>query len=161
MKFGVTTALTVLALAFGTMSATQADAKSKSGVNIGSLNCTVEGGVGLIIGSSKSMKCTFTSSSGKTEKYTGRITKLGLDIGFTTKSFITWTVFAPGQVGKGALAGSYAGGSAEATVGVGLGANVLVGGFKDSVALQPISVQGQTGLNVAAGISGLKLSQAK
>ena len=66
-------------------------------------------------------------------------------------------VFAPGKVKKGALAGTYAGGSAEATLGIGLGANVLLGGFKKSIALQPLSLQGQEGLNIAVGISSLKL----
>ena len=69
---------------------------------------------------------------------------------------MTWVVFAPGKIDRGALAGKYAGGSAEGTVGVGVGANVLVGG-KKSITLQPVSVKGQTGLNLAAGISGLTL----
>lgn len=134
-------------------------ASAKSGIKIGSLNCTVSGGVGLILGSSKSMKCKFVSVTGrKTERYTGSITKLGIDIGFTKKSYITWAVFAGGKTQRGALAGSYGGASAEATVGVGLGANVLVGGFKKTIALQPVSIQGQKGLNVAAGIAGLKLN---
>jgi hypothetical protein len=132
-------------------------AEAKSGVNIGALSCTVEGGVGLILGSSKDASCVFEKSGGGRERYRGNISKLGIDIGITDKSYIRWLVFAPGKVGKGALSGSYGGASAEATVGLGLGANVLIGGLKRSIALQPISVQGQTGLNVAVGISRLKL----
>ncbi len=147
------------AVAMALLAATPASAKS--GIKIGSLNCTVSGGVGLILGSSKSMKCKFVSVTGrKVERYTGRITKVGIDIGFTKKSYITWAVFAGGKTQRGALAGSYGGASAEATIGVGLGANVLVGGFKKTIALQPVSVQGQKGLNVAAGIAGLNLKYA-
>lgn len=130
---------------------------AKSGVRVGALNCVVEGGVGLILGSKKGMTCTFKSTNGRSERYKGSITRLGVDIGVTGKAYMTWAVFAPGRLKSGSLAGNYGGAGAEATVGVGLGANVLVGGFKKSIALQPLSVQGQTGLNVAAGVAGLKL----
>jgi hypothetical protein len=133
-------------------------ASARSGVKIGSLNCVIEGGVGLIIGSSKEMVCRYRPASGaRSERYAGRISRLGIDIGVTSKAYMTWAVFAPGKVQRGALAGSYGGASAEATIGVGLGANVLVGGFKKTIALQPISVQGQEGLNIAAGVTGLRL----
>jgi hypothetical protein len=149
----------VAAIAIGTISAGPASAAS--GVKVGVLNCVVEGGVGLIFGSKKAMNCTFRpAGGGSAEQYVGSVTKVGIDIGVTTKSYITWTVFAPGKLKRGSLAGGYAGGSAEATLGVGLGANVLIGGFKKSVALQPLSVQGQTGLNVAVGIAGLTLKSA-
>jgi hypothetical protein len=148
-----------IALAAALAAATPASAKS--GVKIGALNCKVEGGVGLILGSSKGMTCRFRpAGGGRTERYTGRISRLGVDIGFTNKSYMTWAVFAPGKTKRGALAGSYGGASAEATIGVGLGANVLIGGFKKTIALQPLSVQGQEGLNVAAGIAGLRLRYA-
>jgi hypothetical protein len=146
-------AVLALALAAGT-------AQAKSGVNVGALNCTVEGGIGLILGSKKDMTCVYKSHKGKKAVYTGSITKIGIDIGVTSKSYITWAVFAPGDIDRGALEGSYGGASAEATVGVGLGANVLVGGLEDSIALQPVSVQGQEGLNVAAGVTGLRLRYA-
>jgi hypothetical protein len=134
---------------------------AKSGVNVGTLNCTVEGGIGLILGSSKDMQCTFRRAGGGRETYVGTVSKLGIDIGVTNESYITWAVFAPGELKRGALEGGYAGASAEATAGIGLGANVLIGGFKDSVTLQPVSVQGQTGLNVAAGIASLRLEHAR
>jgi hypothetical protein len=151
------TGLAALAL-IAVATAGAAPSFAKSGVRVGALNCVVEGGVGLILGSKKSMVCTFKPANGaRSEKYKGSITRLGVDIGVTGKAYMTWAVFAPGKLKPGSLAGDYGGAGAEATVGVGLGANVLVGGFKKSVALQPLSVQGQTGLNVAAGVAGLKL----
>src|SRR5262245_22471561 len=132
-------------------------ASAASGVKIGSLNCSVAGGVGLILGSSKGMNCIFHPVSGAPEDYTGSVTKLGIDIGVTGTTYIAWAVFAPGKINRGALEGSYSGASAEASVGLGLGANVLIGGSRKSIALQPISVQGQTGLNIAAGIARMDL----
>jgi Protein of unknown function (DUF992) len=127
-------------------------------VEVGVLNCTVYGGAGLVFGSTKDIDCKFKGASGGTEHYRGSINKFGIDLGFTDKSKIIWTVLAPSSdLPKGALAGNYGGVSAEATVGLGVGANALVGGSNDTVALQPVSVQGQQGLNVAVGISELKL----
>jgi hypothetical protein len=134
-------------------------AQAKSGIKIGVLSCGVGGGVGYIIGSSKPVDCVYQPSGGnRAEHYSGRIGKLGLDIGVTDQSVIAWAVFAPGKTKAGALKGSYTGVSAEATVAVGLGANVLVGGFRKGINLQPLSVQAQTGLNIAAGVSSLNLS---
>jgi Protein of unknown function (DUF992) len=127
------------------------------GVKIGVLSCRVEGGAGWIIGSSKDVECTFKGTRGRVENYVGSIGKLGVDIGITTDTRVGWVVFAPGKMKSGSLRGSYTGASAEATVGLGIGANVLVGGFKKSINLQPISLQAQTGLNVAAGIASLHL----
>jgi hypothetical protein len=133
-------------------------ADAKGGVKIGMLTCHVEGGVGFIIGSSKDVTCTFRSAhTGRREQYSGSIGKLGVDIGLTNEAVVAWAVFAPGKIGKGALKGSYTGASAEATVIGGLGANVLVGGFRKGINLQPVSVQAQTGLNVAAGVASLHL----
>ena len=147
-------------LALATAGMTQG-ALAASGVNVGVLSCTIAPGVGLILGSSKGVACMFDPSDGPKQHYAGSITKLGVDVGFTNKSYVKWLVFAPGKLGGGALAGSYGGGSAQATVVAGLGANVLVGGLKKSVALQPLSVQGQTGLNLAVGIAGLNLKYVK
>jgi len=145
-------------LALGLASA-PAVAASK-GVKIGVLTCDVAGGVGMIIGSSKAVDCVFEGTIGQRERYEGTIGKLGLDIGVTGKGVMAWAVFAPGKLKAGALAGHYAGASAEATVAVGLGANVLVGGSDKSIALQPLSVQAQTGLNLAAGVASLRLRRA-
>lgn len=125
---------------------------------VGSLTCDVAGGVGFIIGSNKAVTCTFQNSIGELETYTGSIKKFGLDIGATSQGVIVWNVFAPsGRVVQGALAGNYAGASAEASVVAGLGANALVGGSNRSVALQPLSVSGQTGVNLAVGVADLQL----
>lgn len=131
-------------------------ASSQNAVEVGLLSCTVDGGIGFIIGSSKGMLCKF-EQVGNVERYSGNIRKFGLDIGVTGKSYIAWAVFAPRtNLQPGALAGSYGGASAEATAGVGVGANALVGA-NNSITLQPVSVQAQTGLNVAAGIASLTL----
>jgi hypothetical protein len=136
-------------------------AQAKSGVKIGVLSCGVGGEVGYIIGSSKPVDCVYQpAGGGRAEHYSGSIGKLGIDIGVTQQSVIAWAVFAPGKTKAGALKGTYSGVSAEATVAVGLGANVLVGGFHKGINLQPVSVQAQTGLNIAAGVSSLKLSYA-
>jgi Protein of unknown function (DUF992) len=131
---------------------------ANASVKIGILSCSVDGGIGYIIGSSKGVECVFEPSNGnEPEQYTGRIGKFGLDVGVTNRAVLAWAVFAPGRTDEGALEGSYTGASAQATVGVGVGANVLIGGFRKTINLQPISVQAQTGLNIAAGISGLNL----
>lgn len=133
-----------------------------AGIKVGSLVCDVSGGVGLILGSKKSMRCTYNrASDGRQEHYDGSITKIGIDIGVTTATTIGWAVFAPGKVGAGSLAGQYVGATAEATAGIGAGANVLVGGFNSTITLQPVSIQGQTGLNIAAGVAGLTLHEAQ
>jgi hypothetical protein len=130
-------------------------------VRVGLLECRVAGGVGFILGSSKALDCTYRPANRRyIEHYVGRINKFGVDIGATGESVIAWGVFAPSQVGPGALAGVYGGATAEATLAVGVGANVLIGGFERSLALQPVSIQGQTGVNVAAGIAEMTLQLA-
>jgi len=129
-------------------------------VKAGGLSCDVSGGFGWIVGSVKTVSCVFTpDNGGPREAYQGTIRKFGLDIGVTMRQEMVWVVFAdtwpPG--GRGLLAGDYVGATGEATVAVGLGGNVLVGGSNRSIALQPLSVTGQTGLNVAAGVADLQL----
>jgi Protein of unknown function (DUF992) len=132
-------------------------AVAQQGVEIGALTCEVSGGLGLIITSSKEMNCFFTSASGR-EPYYGTIRKFGLDIGVTDQGILAWEVFAPSQGPKpGALAGDYAGVDASATIGAGVGGNALVGGSGRSITLQPLSVQAQTGLALAAGVAELTL----
>jgi uncharacterized protein DUF992 len=124
----------------------------------GTLNCDVSAGVGLIIGSRREVNCLFTPSyPAPPEQYVGTITKVGLDIGVTGGGQLVWAVQMSTTRRRGVLAGSYAGASAEATALIGAGANVLVGGNDRSVALQPLSVQGQVGLNIAAGIAEISL----
>lgn len=126
-------------------------------IQVGVLDCSVAGGTGFVFGSSKQLDCVFQSGPNR-ERYYGVINKFGLDVGTTTNSTIAWAVLAPtDRVGPGALAGMYGGVSGEASVGVGVGANALLGGSNRSIALQPLSVGAQQGLNVAVGIAALEL----
>ena len=155
------TALLATAAVAGALSAMPAAAQDP-GVKVGALNCTVAGGSGFIFGSSKDLTCVFDPVSGPRETYHGRITKYGIDVGKTGVTKIAWGVLAPAADMKpGALEGDYVGLSAEATVGGGVGANALVGGLDKSITLNPVSVQVQNGLNVAAGIASLKLTASK
>lgn len=150
----------VAALATATLGLAVSEASAR--VKVGVLECRVAPGVGLIVGSSKALNCNFTPTGGKAEHYTGRISKIGLDVGFTKGGVIVWGVFAPtAGYQRHALAGHYGGASAQATLVAGLGANVLVGGGNKSFALQPFSVSGQTGVNLAIGVAGLDLYAAK
>jgi hypothetical protein len=130
-------------------------------VQVGTLACSISAGVGMIVASQRNVSCNFQPDGGPPEAYTGTMTRVGVDVGFTTGGAMVWGVFAGTNRYAGMLAGTYAGGTAEATVAAGLGANVLVGGSNRSVALQPLSVQGQVGLNVAAGVGALELHLAQ
>ena len=142
---------------FGMATALAAPAKAQ-GVNIGTLTCSVASGWGLILGSARALGCNFSAYGGRAERYVGTIWKLGLDIGYTQNGVMVWTVFAPAfNLAPGALAGTYAGGTASVTVGLGLGANGLIGGSFNSITLQPLSIETNQGLNVAAGIASLTL----
>jgi hypothetical protein len=127
-------------------------------VRAGVLSCDVAGGVGLVLGSQKLVSCAFTpEGEGRREDYDGSITKYGLDLGLTRGSRMVWMVFTNTVAGPGFLAGDYFGATGEATVGAGLGANVLLGGSNRTIALQPISVSGQMGFNLAIGAAALQL----
>jgi hypothetical protein len=129
---------------------------------VGTLNCRLNPSIGFIIAGHQSMECRFTPSAlGMAQNYEGAINTVGLDIGFTTGGILAWTVFAP-TVGApaGSLAGEYVGVSGDVGIGVGAGANVLIGGGR-SFALQPLSLEGSVGLNVALGVSALKLRPAR
>jgi Protein of unknown function (DUF992) len=131
---------------------------AQQGVKVGALSCNVSAGLGLIIASSKEMSCVFTSASGLSEPYSGTISKFGLDIGATDKGVLAWDVFAPSAGPElGALAGDYVGLDASATIGAGFGANALVGGSGRTYTLQPLSIQAQTGLDLAAGVAAMTL----
>jgi Protein of unknown function (DUF992) len=147
-----------LAASFAAFALLVLPAVAEAGVKIGVLSCRVEGGAGFFIGSAKGVDCMYRpAGGGKPEHYVGSIGKLGIDIGITRDTVMGWVVIAPGKMRAGSLKGSYNGISAEATAGVGLGANILVGGFRQSINLQPLSVQAQTGLNIAAGVTNLSL----
>ena len=133
----------------------------QAGVELGMLDCVVEGGAGFIIGSTKDVSCTYkpVDPGLAPESYSGVIRKFGLDVGATGDAVMQWAVLGANSdiYAPGALAGNYVGASAEATAVVGVGANALVGGSQQAFTLQPLSVQAQTGLNLAVGISDFQL----
>ena len=129
-------------------------------VEVGLLDCRVEGGAGFIFGSTKDVACEYKPIDGPAEIYTGTITKWGVDVGVTGETVMQWGVFAPSSTEAweaGALAGSYVGAAADASFAAGGGAAVLVGGFDKSVNLQPVTVQAQEGVNIAVGVAELEL----
>jgi Protein of unknown function (DUF992) len=128
-------------------------------VRVGVMTCDMASGFGYILGSSRDLHCTFSPAAGPVEHYAGTISKFGLDIGYVQNAAIVWTVVAPTvALPPGSLAGTYGGATASVTVGVGVGANVLVGGSNDTISLQPVSIEGGTGLNVAGGLAAMSLS---
>ncbi|HVV92373.1 MAG TPA: DUF992 domain-containing protein [Hyphomicrobiales bacterium] len=129
----------------------------------GTLTCNVAGGVGLILGSKKDMTCRFVSSNRRlSEVYHGSVTRVGLDIGVTGRAVIVWNVLVTtsGYI-PGSLSGTYTGATADASLGLGAGAKVLVGGNRNSVSLQPVSLQAQTGVNLAVGIGSMSLTPVR
>ena len=155
-----------LALAAAAIATAPTDAGAQALLRAGVLVCDGGGGWGAIIGSTKSFRCTFSSDQGAVrESYSATVQKFGLDLGVTGNTTLTWLVFGPANLvgahyAAGSLDGSYGGIGADASIGVGLGANALVGGGQNSFALQPVSVQVQTGLSIAAGVQTLDLTFA-
>ena len=145
-----------MAAALGAALAAPASAQSR--IQAGVLECLGLGTTGFIIGSVHDLECVFHSDYGVIVRYHGLVRKFGLDLGYTEHSGLTWAVFAPTrQIGPGDLTGNYIGISAGASVGLGLGANALIGGSNNSFALQPLSVEGQSGINLAIGVADLEL----
>ncbi len=164
IALGLAVALAAAAPSARAQGAAPAPASGGAAVRAGYLTCHVAAGWGFIFGSSRKLQCAYALQPGYTEYYTGSITKFGADIGYLQSGVILWAVLAPTtNLGQGALSGHYGGATASAAVGVGAGANVLVGGFNSSIALQPVSIEGQNGLNVAAGVveMTLKFNEAK
>jgi hypothetical protein len=153
----VTFAAALAALAVSSLPA----AAQQGGIELGVLDCVVEPGTGFIFGSTKDVKCTFTPTNTEfaPESYFGAVRKWGLDIGSTNEAVMRWLVLGPSLniYAPGALAGDYVGASAEVTAAVGAGANLLVGGSGNTFTLQPVSVQTQTGLNFALGVTDFEL----
>jgi hypothetical protein len=134
-----------------------ADAQPRQ-IQVGTLTCSMSASIGLIVGSQKNVNCVLKGQPGEPEEaYSGTMTTIGLDIGVTSGGVIVWTVFADTNRYAGMLAGTYTGATAEVSIAAGLGANVLVGGSNRTVALQPLSLQGQVGLDIAGGIGQLEL----
>jgi Protein of unknown function (DUF992) len=150
--------LSTFTIAIAAMMAPFAAADAMPPVRAGILQCQGGQNVGFVVGSVTSLECVFQSEGRRPEPYVATIHRLGVDLGITQQIRLAWAVNAPGgRLGRGELSGNYGGVGANASVGVGGGGNFLLGGPQNSYALQPISVQGQTGLNVAAGIADLEL----
>jgi uncharacterized protein DUF992 len=146
------TALTMLAGSIAGANAQQ------SRVQIGVLECRGGASVGFIVGSVTNLGCVLRADGMPEDRYIATIRKVGLDLGITQESALAWAVFAPSvRLGPGDLSGNYVGAQGSATLGVGVGGNVLVGGSANSIALQPLSLQGQVGISVAAGLESLEL----
>lgn len=146
-------------LAVAALTTTLAAPAGAGNVKLGLLTCDIDGGTGMIIASHKGLSCTFKpSKGGGKERYTGIISKIGVDLGVTHQGSLQWAVLAVASKYKdGQLAGDYLGATAEASLVTGGGANLLVGGFERSFTLQPLSVQAQTGVNLALAVTSMKL----
>ncbi|MDQ0509554.1 DUF992 domain-containing protein [Ancylobacter amanitiformis] len=147
-----------LAAGFTGLVAVPASAQSPSRVQVGVLECNGSKSVSFIIGSKRTLECTFRAPRGKKFSYEGSIRRWGLDIGVTGRNTLVWSVLAPsrGVVGRD-LDGTYVGVAGSVALGVGVAGNVLVGGSNKTIALQPVSVEGQTGVNLAVGVGDLRL----
>src|ERR1700694_3912711 len=144
--------LSTLSIAVVALVAPIASANALPPVRAGILQCHGGQNVGFVVGSVTSLECVFQSEGRRPEPYIATVRRYGVDLGFTDQTRFAWAVNAPaGRGGRGDLRGNYGGVGANASVGVGFGGNFLVGGPQNAYALQPISVQGQTGLNVTAG----------
>ena len=135
-----------------------ANAQAPQRLQVGILECRGGASVGFIVGSVTNLGCVFRSEAMPEDRYVGTIRKVGLDLGITQESVLAWGVFAPvARLGPGGLSGDYAGAQGSASLGVGAGGHALFGGSANSIALQPLSVQGQVGINIAAGLESLEL----
>jgi hypothetical protein len=154
MKQFTKLSLASLALTVATAGAAMAQDSSTAG----SLSCDVSSGVGLILVQKQQLNCVFSpSGGGPRQRYVGSIASYGIALGGVQQGHLIWGVLSVGPVGPGAIQGTYSGVGAQATVGVGLGANLLVGGDGRSISLQPLSLEGQTGINIAGGITSITL----
>lgn len=154
--------LSTLGIATAALVASMASANALPPVRAGILQCQGGQNVGFVVGSVTSLQCVFQSEGRRPEPYLATVHRYGLDLGITEQTRLTFAVNAPnGRVGRGHLAGNYGGVGANASVGVGFGGNFLVGGPENPYALQPISLQGQTGLNVAAGVANIELEPVR
>jgi hypothetical protein len=149
----------VAAAATAALAASAPPAGAQGGrVSAGTLSCSVAPGVSFVFGSTRRVNCIYYGANGVAERYIGEIDRWGIDIGYTNAATMMWAVLAGTKaLPPGTLAGKYGGVSAAVTPGVGGAANVLVGGSNRTVSLQPVSVEGNTGLNLAAGVGALIL----
>jgi hypothetical protein len=149
------------AITVATLAASAGSATAQTGVQAGILQCRGAPTASFIVGSVHQLACVFQLDRGPQYRYYGVVRRVGLDIGFTEQSALAWAVFAPThRIGPGDLSGNYGGLTAGGAIGIGGSANAMVGGSNNGLALQPLSLEGQTGLNVAVGIAGLELRYA-
>lgn len=128
-----------------------------NGVKLGTLTCQIEGGPGLLIGSVRQGECTYRDNNGHTKHYVAEFSRLGVDIGVTGNKTVVWAVLGVDGKSNGGLKGVYTGVNAEASAVIGVGVNALIGGLDSGIVLNPVSVSGQTGIAVAAGVATLRL----
>jgi Protein of unknown function (DUF992) len=142
-----------------TLLASSADAQQPMNrVQVGVLECRGGASIGFIVGSVTNLGCVLRIEGVAEDRYIATVRKVGLDLGITQETALAWGVFAPvAQLAPGDLTGTYAGAQGSASLGVGVGGNVLVGGSNNTIALQPLSVQGSVGINLAAGLESLEL----
>lgn len=148
----------LLAAAFAA-AAYAAPASAADRVNAGVLVCNAGAAIGMIIESKQELSCTYTpANNAPVQRYAGTIQTVGIDLGVTGGGVMTWGVLAVDKapVAAGALAGPYGGVTGNVALGVGVGANVLVGS-SNSYALNPVSVEGNVGASLALGVAGLTL----
>jgi hypothetical protein len=151
-----------LASLLGLMLAANPAYSQGSSIRQGLLTCRTSASIGLIVGSRQRLRCQFRSDRGWTQNYTGTIGRLGLDLGVTAGGIMTWAVLTrTANIPSGALAGEFVGASGDISLGVGVGANVLVGGTRRSVSLQPLSLEGQIGANLALGVARMTLTPVR
>ena len=149
--------LAVAGLTLGALALLTPARAADTTVKVGMITCHVSSGWGFVFGSTRDLRCVFTGG-GRTENYAGKISKFGVDIGYQQSGVLLWAVFAPStDLKAGALTGSYGGLTAGAAAGVGGNANVLVGGSTKSISLQPVSIEGDKGINLAVGIAAISL----
>lgn len=157
MRRSFVLAVTAVTMIAASISAAEAQQQMKR-VQVGMLECRGAASIGFIVGSVTNLGCVLRINGRPDDRYVAVIQKVGLDLGITERTALAWNVFAPvAQLGQGDLAGTYAGADASAALGLGVGGNVLVGGSNNSIALQPVSVEGQVGVSVAAGLESLEL----
>lgn len=151
--------LGVIACGCTALALTTVESAAQAEIKVGSLVCHGGGGVGYVFASQKSFRCRFEPvGSRRLERYSATISRVGVDVGVTGPTTLVWSVLAStDQLRRGSLNGEYAGASADASIAIGGGANLLVGGSRDSIVLQPLSVQGQSGINLAVGVSNMSL----
>jgi len=157
-KLRLGTAAGILTVCVASLSPATPVTAQPLGVTAGILNCNVSSGWGFILGSSRDLSCVYSPTDGVPQRYVGKINKFGVDIGYLSVATMVWAVAAPTSGPPlGSLTGDYLGATGSASVGVGVGANVLFGGFDRSVTLQPVSIEGNQGLDVAGGIGAVSL----